>query len=154
FTPWEPEKVIVGSWERAEQYLEAIIRDFKNWVAGWLDWNLALDIKGGPNWAKFAADASIIVNPSTDEFFKQPFYYAISHLSKFVPKGSVRIQMEGVQAPRKLGYMAFLRPDNATVVVFLNRLSYAAKISLLDEEMGTVFHQVPARSIQTLVYYS
>lgn len=46
-------------------------------VAGWIDWNLALDENGGPNWIKNFVDAPIIVNPERDEFFKQPLFYAM-----------------------------------------------------------------------------
>ena len=94
----------------------------KNWVSGWLDWNLVVDLMGGPNWAKFAADAAILVNPEADEFFKQPIYYAIGHVSKFVPPDSVRIEMTpGPHVPRNLQSVAFLRPDNRTVIIFLNK---------------------------------
>lgn len=33
-----------------------------HWVTGWVDWNLALDMQGGPNWAENFVDAPIIVN--------------------------------------------------------------------------------------------
>ncbi|XP_021944901.2 lysosomal acid glucosylceramidase isoform X2 [Folsomia candida] len=152
FTPWEVEKVIVGSWSRAEQYLEAIIRDMRNWVGGFLDWNLALDLDGGPNWAKLTADAAILVNHSRDEFFKQPIFYAIGHISKFVPPDSVRIDLLVKDAPRNLLHIAFLRPDKAVVVIFLNRLNYDVKISLYDKDRGTIRVNIPALSFQTLVY--
>jgi len=100
----------------------------RNWVGGWIDWNLALDLRGGPNWAKWAADAAILVNPKTDEFFKQPIHYGIGHVSKFVPPGSVRIEMSGERLPRNLQSVAFLRPDNGTVIVFLNK---SVRFSLL-----------------------
>jgi hypothetical protein len=93
----------------------------RNWVGGWIDWNLALDLRGGPNWASWKADAAILVSPKSDEFFKQPIHYGIGHVSKFVPPGSVRIDMLGAHVPRNLQSVAFLRPDNGTVIVFLNK---------------------------------
>lgn len=90
-------------------------------MGGFLDWNLALDLDGGPNWAKLTADAAILVNHSRDEFFKQPIFYAIGHISKFVPPDSVRIDLLVKDAPRNLLHIAFLRPDKAVVVIFLNR---------------------------------
>jgi len=35
--------VILGSWERAEQYAHDIIEDLNHWFVGWVDWNIALD---------------------------------------------------------------------------------------------------------------
>lgn len=94
----------------------------RNWVGGWIDWNLCLDLTGGPNWAGLKADAAILVNSLKDEFFKQPIYYAIGHLSKFVPPDSVRIDMHVKEySPRNLQHVAFQRPDRAIVVIFLNR---------------------------------
>ena len=49
-----------------------------NWVTGWVDWNLVLDEKGGPNWAGNTVDSPIIVNSTVDEFYKQPVvFYSI-----------------------------------------------------------------------------
>ncbi|KAI1697314.1 glycosyl hydrolase family 30 TIM-barrel domain-containing protein [Ditylenchus destructor] len=68
----------------------------QNWVAGWTEWNLCLDEQGGPTWVTTAIhglDSTIIVNNTVDEFYKQPTYYVIGHFSKFVPAGSVRVDM-------------------------------------------------------------
>ena len=53
------------------------IQDLNHWVTGWVDWNLALDEVGGPNWSGNFVDAPIIVNETADEFYKQPMYYAM-----------------------------------------------------------------------------
>lgn len=55
-------EVLLGSWERAEAYGESIIQDLNHWVVGWIDWNLVLDLNGGPNWVKNYVDAPIIVD--------------------------------------------------------------------------------------------
>lgn len=39
-----------GSWRRALNYGYDIIEDTSNWAVGWTDWNLVLDLQGGPNW--------------------------------------------------------------------------------------------------------
>ncbi|KAJ1364540.1 hypothetical protein KIN20_024663 [Parelaphostrongylus tenuis] len=70
---------ILGDWSRAEDYAMDIITDLNNFVAGWTDWNMCLDEKGGPNWAKNFVDSPIIVNATADEFYKQPMFYAMGH---------------------------------------------------------------------------
>ncbi|XP_014678234.1 PREDICTED: glucosylceramidase-like [Priapulus caudatus] len=77
--PWDIQKVKLGSWKRGENYAHSITEDLNNWAIGWTDWNLALNTNGGPNWAKNFVDSPIIVNAETDEFYKQPTYYAIGH---------------------------------------------------------------------------
>jgi len=78
-------------------------------------------MKGGPNWAGWRADAAILVDPTKDEFLKQPIYYAIAHVSKFVPPGSVRIGLMSTNVPESVESVAFRRPDNGTVIVLLNK---------------------------------
>ena len=87
-------------------------------MTGWVDWNMALDERGGPTYVNNYLDSPIIVNASIGEFYKQPMYYAIGHFSKFISRGSVRIEMSSLGS---LQGVAFKRPDNGTVIVFLNK---------------------------------
>ncbi|CAG4933655.1 unnamed protein product [Colias eurytheme] len=41
---------------------------------GFIDWNMALDSNGGPNWNINDVDFTIIVNTTSGEFYKQPMY--------------------------------------------------------------------------------
>uniref|UniRef100_A0A914DEK2 Glucosylceramidase n=1 Tax=Acrobeloides nanus TaxID=290746 RepID=A0A914DEK2_9BILA len=61
-----------GDWSRGDRYAHDIIEDLNHWVVGWTDWNLCLDIQGGPNWVNNYVDAAIIVNATVDEFYKNP----------------------------------------------------------------------------------
>lgn len=36
-------------------------------------------MEGGPNWVKNFVDSPVIVNAKTDEFYKQPMFYALGH---------------------------------------------------------------------------
>ena len=54
-------------------------QDLNNWATGWVDWNLCLNMGGGPNWQNNYVDAAIIVNAAADEFYKNPMYYALGH---------------------------------------------------------------------------
>ena len=127
--PWDTEKVMLGDWDRGEKYIHNIIEDLNHWVVGWTDWNLALDLQGGPNWANNYVDAPIIVDPSQGIFYKQPMYYALGHISRFLVPGSVRI---GLTKDNKLDAVAFKRPDNYIAVILLNRYNFYLKIGSLD----------------------
>lgn len=48
-------------------------------MTGWTDWNLALDMEGGPNWSKNYVDSPVIVDSSKDIFYKQPMFYHLGH---------------------------------------------------------------------------
>ena len=56
-----------------------IFKDLNHWVSGWVDWNLALNTEGGPNWVKNFVDSPIIVSAEKDEFYKQPMFYHMGH---------------------------------------------------------------------------
>lgn len=89
-----------------------------HWVTGWTDWNIALDLQGGPTYIKNFCDAPIIVNATAQEFYKQPMFYAIGHFSKFVPKDSRKIGANSFTF--LLPVTAFKRPDGGIVVEILN----------------------------------
>nr|CAD2186869.1 unnamed protein product [Meloidogyne enterolobii] len=90
YLPWE-HKPLLGAWFRGQAYGHDILNNLKNWVIGWIDWNLCLDLQGGPNWVRNFVDAPIIVNASSDEFYKQPTFYFLAHFSNFIPRDSVVI---------------------------------------------------------------
>ncbi|KAK5643509.1 hypothetical protein RI129_007354 [Pyrocoelia pectoralis] len=112
--------VKLGDWGRAENYAADIISDMNNWVTGWIDWNMALDLTGGPTYINNYVDSPIIVNSTGGEFYKQPTYYALAHFTKFIPQGSHRIAF--TQSSDNVAVSAFIRPDDAVVVTILNRL--------------------------------
>ncbi|CAG2100944.1 unnamed protein product [Medioppia subpectinata] len=115
------EHVQLGSWHSFERYVNDIMIDLNHWSAGWVDWNLALDPTGGPNWAKNFVDAPIIVNAVKREYYKQPVYYALGHFSKFLTPGSKRMhKTHNKQLAADLQSTAFVRPDGGTVVIALN----------------------------------
>ncbi|XP_071656506.1 lysosomal acid glucosylceramidase-like isoform X2 [Patagioenas fasciata] len=115
--------VALGCWERGERYSHSILTVLNHFVTGWTDWNLALDLQGGPNWVKNYVDSPVIVDSSKDVFYKQPMFYHLGHFSKFIPEGSRRVGLRSIhQNPScPLERVAFLRPDGAVVLVVLNR---------------------------------
>jgi len=83
--------VKLGDWTRGEAYGIDILNDILHWSTGWVDWNMVLDEKGGPNHLGNMCDAPIIVFPATNSFVKQPSYFFMGHFSKVIPPDSVRI---------------------------------------------------------------
>ncbi|XP_015123147.1 lysosomal acid glucosylceramidase [Diachasma alloeum] len=147
--PWDPTPVRLGNWHRAELYIHDIIEDMNHWVTGWVDWNLALDKFGGPNWVNNPVDSPIIVQPETDEFFKQPLYYSIAHFSKFLPRGSTRIALS---SHCEIKSVAFLTPNNEVVIVLYNRAKKNKTFSIMDPEEGGLNIEMVPRSMKTIIY--
>jgi glucosylceramidase len=115
--------VLLGDFGRAESYAKFIIQDLNHWVTGWTDWNMALDENGGPNWANNLVDSAVIVNQTSDEFYKQPMFYIMGHFSKFVLENSVRVEVDlrGNYDRKQVSYVAFDNEElRQTVFILLN----------------------------------
>ncbi|KAF0293665.1 Glucosylceramidase [Amphibalanus amphitrite] len=145
--PWEIQKVALGSWHRAENYAADIIRDLNHWVTGWIDWNIALDMNGGPNWVSNFVDSPIIVDDELQRFYKQPMFYAMGHFARFVPPGSTVLDA-GVEQGDLLSVVAET-PDGFTVTTLLNTGDIELEVSLTDPERGHLNLTLPARSLTT-----
>uniref|UniRef100_A0A8C5TPF7 Glucosylceramidase n=1 Tax=Malurus cyaneus samueli TaxID=2593467 RepID=A0A8C5TPF7_9PASS len=133
---WEP-RVVLGGWERGSKYSHSILTNLNNYVTGWTDWNLALDMEGGPNWSKNYVDSPVIVDSSKDIFYKQPMFYHLGHF-RFHPRG--------------LAHSAFLRPDGAVVLVVLNRSPMDVSFGVSDPRVGSIEAVAPGDSIQTFLW--
>ncbi|KAG7153639.1 lysosomal acid glucosylceramidase-like [Homarus americanus] len=142
--------VKLGSWDRGMEYLHFMMEALNHHCVGWVDWNLALDTEGGPNWASNWLDAPIIINPEAGEFYKEPIFYAIGHLSKFVEPGAVRIS--STTTDYMLDVAAFNDPSGRKVVVLLNRGDAEIKVSLTDGSDIFVNFGMEAGAIQTILY--
>uniref|UniRef100_A0A670JLS3 Glucosylceramidase n=1 Tax=Podarcis muralis TaxID=64176 RepID=A0A670JLS3_PODMU len=128
--------------------------NIRNHIVGWIDWNVALDMRGGPNFVDNFVDSPIIVNAAKDEFYKQPMFYHLAHFSKFIPEGSVRVYLacNSLLGNCQLQTEGFLRPDGVAVVVVLNKCIWNVPFSISDGQLGYIEDVAPANSIQTYLW--
>ncbi|KAF7395573.1 hypothetical protein HZH68_009623 [Vespula germanica] len=101
---------------------------------------------GSPNYINNFVDSPIIVNPETDEFFKQPMYYAIKHFSRFVERNSVRIES---METNDIKSIAFETPSKMIVVVLSSK---SKNITIIDSKNGNIKMKVSSYSIHTILY--
>jgi glucosylceramidase len=136
-------------WTNAERYATSMINDFNNGTVGWIDWNILLDEKGGPNHAGNFCFAPVHANAVTGELIYTPAYYAIGHFSKFIRPNARRIA--SVTSRSQLACASFRNEDGSMVTVALNSSETPAKYRLI---VGTQSAEltIPARAIQTAVY--
>jgi glucosylceramidase len=141
-------KFALGMWEHGERYGHSMVNDFRNWVCGWIDWNIVLDETGGPNHVGNFCDAPVIVDTETGDFRYTPAFYYIAHFSRFVHTGAKRIASDG--GPPGLESVAFMNPGGGLAVVVLNTSDAPVEFRL--SHGGTpVACRIPARAIQTYV---
>jgi glucosylceramidase len=130
------------------RYARDIIGGLNSWLTGWIDWNIVLDDKGGPNHASNWCIAPVICKPETDEVYYTPLFYVMSHFSKYIRPGAVRV---GVVNPHdELMITACRNSDNSIAVAVLNQGEVPVGFDL---QVGgqTVGLEIPGSALQTVV---
>jgi glucosylceramidase len=139
----------IGVWSHGEEYARNMIGDFKNRVCAFVDWNIVLDQRGGPNHTGNFCDAPVIVNTDTKEVSYSAAFHYIGHFSKFVKPGAWRIESAG--GPENVQSIAFANPDGTLAVVVLNTSDEPAPFSLRTGAVALPC-AIPAHAIQTYLY--
>lgn len=135
-----------GDWSVGERYMRNLIGDLGNGVCGWIDWNIALDLRGGPNHVGNFCDAPVLVDTQAGKVIYQSSFYAMAHFSKYVLPGAHRIGSGG--GPPALQSIAFVNPDGGVAVVACNPSDSAIEFNLAvaGTRRGC---RIPAHAMQT-----
>ena len=107
----------INYWPHAERYGEAMIRDFNVGVVGWCDWNLLLDLEGGPNHVGNMCFSPIHADLQNDSLVYTPSYYYIGHFSRFISVGARRISSSSNRS--YILTTSFIAPDNKTITTIV-----------------------------------
>lgn len=102
----------------AEIYAHDILGDLKNGTNAFIDWNLLLDHKGGPNHKKNYCNSPLMLNEDNTNYYKNLSYYYISHFSRFIKKNSSFIETS--KYTDKIEVLAS-KKENEIIVILLNR---------------------------------
>jgi glucosylceramidase len=147
---WAPEadKHLHPKYAPVNRYARDIIGCLNNWVDGWVDWNMVLDTKGGPNWFKNWCIAPVIVDPDKDEVYFTPLYYTMAHFSKYIRPNAKVIGIDN--SDDELMVTAAVNPDGSTAVVLFNETKTPKSINLIVNEKNVEF-SIDAQAIQTIV---
>lgn len=138
----------LGEWTVGERYARSIIQDLNHGTVGWIDWNLLLDTRGGPNHVDNFCSAPILADVATGELHYQSSYPYLGHFARFIRPGAVRILSASTRD--ELETLACRHPDGTLVVVVLNRSELALPFSLRVGDQALAL-SAPPRSIQTAI---
>ena len=114
--------------KHAEMYAHDIIGNFQSGMNGYIDWNLYLDEKGGPNHVGNFCGAPVMCDTKTGEIEVKLSYYYIGHFSRFIMPGAKRILTSVYDS--RLECCGFKNPDGSCVVTVLNRSDEDIKFNL------------------------
>ncbi len=160
---WRPEATDWGKFWAAEEdkknhppyrpfyrYTRDLIGGLNHNLVGWIDWNMALNTRGGPNHARNFCLAPVLIDSGRDHAYLTPLYYSIAHVSKFIRPGARRIGLTGHDDTFMA--TAFQNPDETTAVVVFNLAEENAVYSVaLDEVSFSV--EIKGQALQTIVIH-
>lgn len=130
------------------RYAGDIIGCLNNYVNAWVDWNMVLNKQGGPNWFKNWCIAPVIVDEEKDEVYFTPLYYVMSHFSKFMRPGAVKIGCEINH--KEVMATAVQNEDGSIVIAVFNPSDEKLNLNIeLKKDVKTI--TIDAKALQTII---
>lgn len=105
--------------KNAQMYAHDIMGNLNAGMTAFIDWNIFLDEKGGPNHVGNFCDAPIMIDTEKGEYKINLSFDYIGHFSRYIRKGAKRIALS--KYTDKLEITAFKNTDGSIAVVILNR---------------------------------
>ena len=115
---------------------------------GWIDWNMVLDTRGGPNHVRNYCLAPVMVDSGRDHVYYSPLYYSVAHFSRFMRPGAKRIAIDGHDDD--LMATAVQNPDGSIAVAVFN-LTLEPVAYAVDHGDRTIPVTIEGQALQTLV---
>jgi len=134
------------------RYARNIIVSLNHWVGGWIDWNIVLDSRGGPNHVGNYCGAPIMIDVETGSVYYTPVYYVLAQLSKTIRPGDRAVQtdhfMPGLD-PDAIHASASINAQGLLTVQVLNTTDQPVEYSLqIGQQYASV--SIEANALQTL----
>ncbi len=139
----------MGSWKHGETYGRNIINDFNNYNEAFIDWNLVLDEKGGPNHVGNFCEAPVMFDTKAKEVAFNPSFYFIAHFAKYIEVGAKRLYCVH-DVEHKFFACSYLNPDNKIVTVIQNENDEDIDLTI-NIRKKTYVALIKKRSINTLL---
>lgn len=136
-----------GEVQKAEMYAHDILGNLKAGMEAYFDWNLLLNVQGGPNHVNNFCAAPMMCD-GKGGIEKRLSYYYIGQFSRYVKPGAKRILTSCYT--EDLETVAFVNPDGSRAAVLLNPTERAIPVCLA-ENGESVYLKVDAHEICTVV---
>ena len=124
-----------------------ILGDLESGTAAFLDWNMVLDSRGGPNYVGNYCHAPLLFDERAGVLSRNSVYDALWHFARFIAPGSRRILSSSFSC--ELETTAFAQPDGSLTLVLNNRGGAVKAGVTLGGQIAYI--SLPARSLATLV---
>lgn len=123
----------------------------RQWARGVLLWNLALDEHYGAHRGGCGNCRGVVtIDRRTGAITRNPEYYVLGHLGRFVRRGAVRIGSPAAQGP--VESVAFQNPDGGIVLLVYNAGEARADFAIAQAGCGALRYALPAHAAATLTW--
>ena len=124
----QSEKAVNNELQNAEIYAHDIIGDLNSGSNAYIDWNLLLNHKGGPNHKFNFCSSPIMLEKGEKNYIKTYTYYYIGHFSKFIKPNSIRLKTS--KYTDDINVTSFKNPDDSISVVLFNKTNQNKEYNL------------------------
>lgn len=114
--------------KNAEIYAHDILGDLNAGINGYIDWNMVLDYKGGPNHKNNFCNSPVMINSEKTNYIRNLSYYYIGHFSKYIKSEAKRIAYSKYTSDIEV--TAFINSDNSIAIILLNRNNFNKEYNL------------------------
>lgn len=134
------------------RYAKNIIVSIDNWLKGWIDWNVVLDQRGGPNHVGNFCGAPIMIDTESKFIYYTPIYYILAQLSKTIRPGDKAVKTNKLLSKEDSDVIyscATINSSNLLSVQLLNTSKKSVEVSLQIEDQFAVITLEP-NSLKTV----
>ncbi|MDH3655979.1 MAG: hypothetical protein OEN21_17075 [Myxococcales bacterium] len=134
------------------RYARDIIVSLDHWVEGWIDWNIVLDKRGGPNHVGNYCGAPIMIDVEAGHVCYTPIFYVLAQLSRTIRPGDRAVQAsKHLDDPEDdaLHASATINSANLVSVQILNTTKHPIRYSLqISSQFAPL--TIAANAVQTV----
>jgi len=133
--------------KNGELYGHEIIGDLSNGTNAYIDWNMILDNRGGPNHKENFCNSPVMLNKDENDYIKNMTFYYIRHFSKFLKRGARRVAYSKYSDTIEM--CAFKNPDGTLVVILMNKYWYNKEYTLCIDDKIKLHDNLDSHAIVT-----
>jgi glucosylceramidase len=124
------------------RYARDIIVGIDHWLRGWIDWNVVLDRRGGPNHVGNYCGAPIMIDLDSKYIYYTPIYYILKQFSRTIRPGDKAVQtdkvLDGLDNDA-LHACATINDSNVLTIQLLNTTKLPLTYSLqIDDQYASI----------------
>ncbi len=134
------------------RYARNIILSINHWLQGWIDWNVVLDQRGGPNHVGNFCGAPIMIDTERNYIYYTPIYYILAQFSRTIRPGDKAVKTEKILSGLDndaLHACATINDSNILSVQLLNTTKKTLEFSLQIDDQYAIIKMLP-NSLQTV----